>query len=82
MKLNKIYFIKKLYYYSKKGNSFFFFLFFAAYILYYLSLEKCYEGFDLCSLKTSWIKKKIKEVVIFCLIILLMIELIIIFLEV
>ena len=76
MKLNKIYFIKKLYYYSKKGNSFFFFLFFAAYILYYLSLEKCYEGFDLCSLKTSWIKKKIKEVVIFCLIILLMIELI------
>ena len=76
MKLYKINFIKKLYYYSRKGNIFYFFLFFIAYILYYLSLEKCYEGFDLCSLKTLWIKKKIKEVVIFCLIILLMIELI------
>ena len=60
----------------QKKNIFFLILFFVAYILYYLSLEKCHEGFDLCSLKTLWIEKKIKEVAIHCLIILLLIELI------
>ena len=68
--------MSKRFYYLKKENIFFFSLFFIAYILYYLSLEKCLEGFDLCGLKKSWMKKKIIEVVIFCLIILVLIELI------
>lgn len=50
--------------------------FFLAYIFYYLGLEKCYDGFDLCSIKTNWIYKKICEVIISCFIIVLLIELI------
>ena len=49
-------------------------LFIFAYIFYLLSLEKCYEGFDLCGLKTRWIKKKIYEAVISCFLIMILIE--------
>ena len=69
-------FKKIIHCFNKLKNIFSLFLFFLAYILYYLSLEKCYEGFDLCSLKTYWIEKKIIEIVISCIIIALLIELI------
>lgn len=37
---------------------FFFFSFLISYFLYFLSLEKCYEGPDECCIKINWIKKK------------------------
>ena len=30
-------------------------LFIISYYLYYLSLEKCYAGFDVCADRTTWI---------------------------
>ena len=40
------------------------FLFFLNYYLYYLSLEKCLEGFDICGQKYIWILKKLSQAVI------------------
>jgi hypothetical protein len=45
--------------------------------LYYLSLEKCTEGMDECPRKIDWIKRKVKQIIISCLIMLILIELII-----
>jgi hypothetical protein len=56
-------------------NLIYLFLFFISYYLFYLSLEKCHEGIDMCCTKYFWIKKKIIEEVISCLIISLLIEL-------
>lgn len=39
-----------------------FFLFMMSYYLYYLSLEKCFEGFDKCAQKTKWIIIKLYEI--------------------
>ena len=36
-------------------------VFFLMYLLFFLSLEKCLEGDDICSVKFGWIKKKLKE---------------------
>ena len=36
-------------------------LFFLCYLLFFLSLEKCYDGFDICATKTSWIFVKLFE---------------------
>lgn len=36
-------------------------LFISSYYLYFLSLEKCLEGFDICGLKKEWILKKVIE---------------------
>ena len=35
--------------------------FFLNYILFFLSLEKCYEGEDICCTKKEWMEKKIFE---------------------
>ena len=35
--------------------------FFLNYVLFFLSLEKCYEGEDICCTKKEWMKKKIFE---------------------
>ena len=51
-------------------------LFSCAYLLQVLSLERCYEGFDACSLKTKWIAIKIYEAVFSSLILVALIELI------
>ena len=68
-------FIVNLKFYLKKNIKFFYILLFIiAYLLHILSLEKCYEGFDLCSLKTKWIERKISEAVVSCLIIVILIE--------
>ena len=37
-------------------------LIFLNYYLYYLSLEKCLKGFDVCAQKTKWILKKLTQV--------------------
>ena len=39
-------------------------LFVFSYFLYYLSLEKCLEGFDICSLKVKWITMKLIELIL------------------
>ena len=65
-----LYNVKKTLYYFPVA------LFISAYILQLLSLEKCYEGFDLCSLKTKWIENKVYEAIISSLILVILIELI------
>ena len=52
-------------------------LFFLSYLLYFLSLEKCLLGLDDCPLEVSWMKKKIKELLISCVISFILIELMI-----
>ena len=52
-------------------------LFFITYLLYFFSLEKCYLGFDIWSIKFSWIKRKIREEIFSCIFMLILIELII-----
>ena len=63
---NKIYyyFVIVIYYGKNIFYYFPFILFFCAYLLQIFSLEKCYQGFDLCSLKTKWIERKVFEAVI------------------
>ena len=39
-------------------------LFISAYYLYYLSLEKCFDGVNSCSRKWKWMMKKVKELII------------------
>ena len=43
-----------------------FLLFFFSYYLYFLSLERCFEGEDLCCQKDKWMKKKVIEESISC----------------
>ena len=49
-------------------------LFFLSYYLYYLSLEKCYEGFDKCGIKIEWILLKLFEAIFSTLILVFLIE--------
>ena len=49
-------------------------LFIISYYLYYLSLEKCYEGFDVCSNKNVWISIKLFELIASSFIIAVLIE--------
>ena len=78
MKINKIknLILIIIYYFKKLCKYYYIFLFLISYIFYCLSLEKCYEGFDTCSLKTEWIKIKIEQEIISCIIIVLLLELI------
>lgn len=55
-----------------KTNSIF--LFIISYYLYYLSLEKCYEGFDVCANKTTWISIKLSQLISSSFIIAILIE--------
>ena len=45
------------------------------YLFYFLSLEKCTEGLENCSLKFSWIELKIKEEIISCVLLEIMLQL-------
>jgi hypothetical protein len=56
---------------------FIFLLILLNYFLYYLSLEKCLEGFDICGEKSDWILKKLSQAVISYLISSLLFELMI-----
>jgi len=51
--------------------------FFLSYLLYYKSLESCTKGEDVCSKKIYWIKIKIKEIIVSCLMMVILFELII-----
>ena len=55
-------------------NAFFTSIFLASYYSYFLSLEKCYEGEDRCCKKEKWIKKKVIELFLSCIIISLLIQ--------
>jgi len=66
--LLRILFNKNIYVYS---------LFILSYLLYYYSLEKCFEGMDECPKRIDWMQTKIKEVIFSCLIMVILIELII-----
>lgn len=52
-------------------------LIFFNYYLYYLSLEKCLDGFDICGEKSKWIVKKLSQAIISYLILTILLELII-----
>ncbi len=73
---NKIYyyFVIVIYYGKNIFYYFPFILFFCAYLLQIFSLEKCYQGFDLCSLKTKWIERKVFEAIISSLILVVLLE--------
>ena len=43
-----------------------FIIFLIAYVLYYLSLEKCLDGEELCGNNMKWIYKKLRELIISC----------------
>ena len=60
-----------------KNNKIYLILFFISYFLFFLSLEKCYDGEDKCCQKNKWIKKKLIEEIISCIIISILFELII-----
>ena len=51
--------------------------FIVSYIFYYLSLEKCFDGEELCGNNMKWIYKKLIELIISCELISLLIALII-----
>jgi hypothetical protein len=61
----------------KKINIVIFILFILSYYLFFLSLEKCYEGVDICCKKFRWIKVKLVEESISCVITIILLELII-----
>ena len=63
--------VKKIYKYS------FLFFFLLSYFLFYLSLEKCFDGWDECCIKIRWIKLKLIEALLSNLILSILIELII-----
>jgi hypothetical protein len=80
----KDFYNKKSLYYKKKSRyaytilkeNFYSFLFLISYYLYYLSLEKCFEGEDECCKKINWIHIKLVEEILSCFILSLLIELI------
>ena len=83
--MNKEYYIKNIKIIIKKKihfihnhlkRYFYLFYFIFSYFLFYLSLEKCLDGTAECCRKEFWIKMKITEEIISCLIISLLIELI------
>ena len=51
--------------------------FLIAYILYILSLEKCYEGEDVCSARIYWIFRKVIEEILSCFILAIMLQVVI-----
>jgi len=53
------------------------FLIILNYYLYYLSLEKCLDGFDICGEKSDWILKKLTQAIFSYLILTLLFELMI-----
>ena len=58
-------------------NSLILFLFFLSYFLFFLSLERCTEGEDNCCQKFEWMKLKVIEESLSCILIIILFELII-----
>lgn len=63
--------------YLFKNNDVFGLIFILIYFLYLFSLEGCFDGEDICSTKIIWIRKKIVEEIISCIIMEIMVELMI-----
>ena len=63
--------LKKYYNYKQFIILIFFFL---TYLLFLLSLEKCYLGIDLCPGRFDWMKLKVIELIISCIILSILIE--------
>ena len=55
-------------------NKSYIFIFICSYYLYYLSLEKCFQGFDECGTKNEWISLKLSEAIISSFILSILIE--------
>ena len=66
---------------TKKKNRIFSFivlcLFFMSYYFYYLSLERCLDGFDICGMKSRWILKKLTQAIISYIMLAVLLELMI-----
>jgi hypothetical protein len=65
-------------YYIKKfnTNNFYFNFIYNENYLYYLSLNKCLYGFDICGIKIKWIIRKLSQAIISYFILALLLELI------
>ncbi len=55
---------KYMKYSNRKINILALILFIISYYCYYLSLEKCFDGIDLCTRKWNWIMTKLKQLII------------------
>ena len=75
IKIKKQYKIKFIFKFLNKSKFIFLFLF--SYYLFFLSLEKCFEGWDECCIKVFWIKRKLIQAVLSSFLISLLLELII-----
>ena len=80
--ISKIKIIKRYHNYIQKAKRIikknkYLFSYLISYFLYFLSLEKCNEGEDVCCTKGNWIKIKLVELMISCLIISYLLQLII-----
>ena len=75
LKIKKQYKIKFIFKFLNKSKFIFLFLF--SYYLFFLSLEKCFEGWDECCIKVFWIKRKLIQAVLSSFLISLLLELII-----
>ena len=64
------------YYIGKIKKILIFIMFFHIYYFYYLSLESCFDGEGPCSSYIKWIKKKVKQEIISCLLLTTIIQLI------
>ena len=53
------------------------FIFLLSYYFFFLSLEKCLDGESICCMKFQWMKKKLIEEIISCLLTIILLELII-----
>ena len=62
---------------KKYSNLLIFALFFFSYFSFFLSLERCLEGEDVCCKKVKWMKKKVIEEAISCILIIILFELMI-----
>lgn len=61
---------------KKNANYIIIFLFCLSYFFYYLSLEKCFKGEDVCCTDYKWMRKKVKEEVVSCVLTIILLELI------
>ena len=73
--INYNYFIKLFLSFIK--DLFIHLLFFFIYLYYFLSLEICSDGIEICSQKFEWIIKKVKQEIISCILMTIMIQLMI-----
>ena len=62
---------------KKYSNLLIFALFFFSYFSFFLSLERCLEGEDVCCKKVKWMKKKVIEEAISCILVIILFELMI-----